>query len=87
MTANDFEEAIHALGIPELVINQFVFRTIGQVETVYANIDDLTYFMWDGTGRAFIHQSDFPMVPSDEELEYWKYLNYNRDNGFDLKFE
>lgn len=87
MTANEFEEAIKSLGIPELDVNQFVFHEPGKVECVYANIDNLTFFMWDSTGRAFIYQADVPLVPIEEETEYWQYLNYNRDNGFDLKFD
>ena len=86
MKTTDFEKAIEALGVNNLTVTKFSYSENGKVGAVYGQLGENTFVMWDANGRGFTITLNF-------ELEgvlpprYPEYLDYRRDNGFDLTFE
>lgn len=86
MRTKDFEQAIEALGVHGLTATKFSYGINRQVSAVYARMGERTYLKWDASGRGFV----FEIAESEEgqvTILYPEYLDYRRDNGFDLKFE
>jgi len=85
MKKTDFEKAIEALGVHELEITKISHQLNGGVAAVYARMGVLTFLKWDDTGRGFRFDIDEGMEGciTDQRPEY---LDYHRDNGFDLTF-
>lgn len=85
MKTKDFEKAIDALGVQGLSIEKFSFGINGQVVAVYAQIGENVYLMWDSNGRGFRFD-----IEKDIEGQFVvsrpEYLDYRRDNVFDLTF-
>lgn len=86
MKTTDFEKAIDALGVQNLEVTKFSYTVNGQVSAVYGQLGESTFVMWDANGRGFT-------ITLNYELEgvrpprYPEYLDYQRDNGFDLTFD
>ena len=86
MTTNDFEKAIEALGVQELEVIRFSYGINGQVVAVYGRMGETVWLKWDDSGRGFRFDQ-----PEDMEgcisTSHVHYLDYRRDQAFDLKFE
>lgn len=85
MTKDDFQKAIEAMGIMDLMILRFSEGVNGQTVAVYARMGQLTWIKWDYLGRGFRFDQPADMegcVSSDNVM----YLSYNRDSYLDLKF-
>ncbi|MBQ3700918.1 MAG: hypothetical protein II886_13600 [Prevotella sp.] len=88
MKIEDFENAIHALGVNGLEITEVRYSATngGEVQGVYGKIGELTFLWWDANGRGF----RFDINPNQESctvVSHPEYLNYVRDDDFDLKFD
>lgn len=85
MNTASFEKAIEALGVRGLEVTKFSYGINGQVVAVYGRMGQLTFLMWDMSGRGF----RFEINPNQEgctEVSHPEYLDYRRDADFDLRF-
>lgn len=88
MRVQDFENAIHALGVNGLEITEVKYSATkgGEVQSVYGKIGELTFLWWDVNGRGF----RFDINPNQEGctvVSHPEYLMYDRAVDFDLKFD
>jgi hypothetical protein len=95
MTTRDFEKAIDALGVSGLEVTKVSYGINGQVVAVYgvlmrtpvggADKQVPTFLKWDMNGRGF----RFDLNPNEEcciSTGSQEYLDYRRDDEFDLTF-
>ena len=86
MTTTDYEKAIDGLNVYGIELIRFSYGINGQVVAVYAMLGDLTWLKWDQNGRGIRFEQ-----PEGEENCVSsigvQYLDYQRDNAFDLTFE
>ena len=97
MTTRDFEQAIGRLSVPGLNVTKVSYGVNGQVVAVYGMQESgqgrggaanaaPTFLKWDMNGRGF----RFDPSPDGEgciSTGHAEYLDYQRDEVFDLKFE
>ena len=86
MNNKDFERAIDALGVQGLEVTKYSYGIDGQVVAVYGRMGQLTYLMWDVSGRGFRFEIN-PNLEGCIYVSHPEYLDYRRDAGFDLRFE
>ena len=88
MRVADFEKAIEALGVQGLEISEMKLTAGGgrQVSAVYGRKGQLTWLMWDASGRGFRYDTD-PKQEDCVSSQGVEWLDYRRAAEFDLKFE
>lgn len=85
MKTEDFKTAIEALSVNGLEITKYSHGINGQVVAVYGRMGENTFLMWDSNGRGFSIELNYELEGVCEP-RYPEYLDYRRDNGFDLDF-
>ena len=85
MNTASFEKAIEALGVRGLEVTKFSYGINGQVVAVYGRMGQLTFLMWDMSGRGFRFDIN-PNLEGCTEVSHPEYLDYRRDADFDLTF-
>ena len=84
MKIKDFENAIDALGM--VVSIDEVKLSNGMVRLVLGHTQH-NLLIWDSAGRAFSIHYEEPYFCTEENHEYHRISEYERDPVFDLKFE
>ena len=85
MNTASFEKAIEALGVRGLEVTKFSYQLNGGVAAVYGRMGQLTFLMWDASGRGFRFDIN-PNLEGCTEVSHPEYLDYRRDVDFDLTF-
>lgn len=85
MNTASFEKAIEALGVRGLEVTKLSYGINGQVVAVYGRMGQLTFLMWDMSGRGFRFDIN-PNLEGCTEVSHPEYLDYRRDADFDLTF-